>query len=528
MRNKKTIWALSILILLGMAALVCCRQTEPLTTENNSKQENSLDRLFPEEESKQESSAAATQEKTAAEYHFYPEDMSIYGDKTVIHLGVLNFLPGDNFRGIYEQEHQQIECFNEYLVKQNAPYVVQIVGCTNRSQLYDAQLLEQTERELGFTFDLVNFWGHFFSADDLAQYMEPMEEHLAAELLPLYETRPANYWSLLQENGHIYNLYDQTNDFYSLAIIYQKISYGEDHCITEGFLSKLAENQEITQSLGTIQEFLLQNTMKTWHFSAGTGTWFLQNGMQRIPFTEWSPDTYFASVAPLIGADFVSGSEEIISLLDSPTFQAITEQYRFIKKERYLSNGDGTFAIINRVGRSLEEYDILLPFEQPIYYNEPYEDGHRYMTVRKDSGHKEEVMDLIIKLTTNREAAEIFYMGNAAAEIKGNIFFLPYYRFINGRSLVSGQDAEQVNAMIEQALPTPVTGFVFDKKPVKDEILAVERYLEQSAALTELEKTENWDEWDKWYHQLKEELDELGFQKILQEANRQYQEWRTQ
>lgn len=529
MRNNKITKVASILILISMVALVSCTQSDSPQAEDSSVQESSLDRLFSdEEESEQESSMETNNEKLSGEYYFFPEDMSIYGDKIVLHLGILNFLPGNEG---YEQKHEQVECFNDYLMKQNAPYVVQIIGCTDRSQLYDAQMLKQAEGELGFTFDLVNFWGHFFSTEDFAQYMEPMDEYLIAELLPLYESRPANYWSLMKENGHVYNLYAQTQHFYSLGMIYQKLPYGEDNCITEPFLEELAEHQEIGKSLNIIKEFLVENTMKTWQFSGGTGTRFWQNGMQRIPFTEWSPDTYFASVAPLVGIDFVSGSgEEIISLLDSPTFQAITEQYRFMKQERYLfsGGGGGAFAIINRANRALTEQDILLPFEQPIYYNEPYEDGHRYITVRKESEHKEAVMDLILKLTTNTEAAGIFYVGKTAVDIEKDYFSIPYYcfHFVNAPSF--WEDADQQNAIIEQALPTPITGFVFDKKPVKDEILAVERYLEKSEALTQLEKGENWDEWEKWYDQFKKELDEAGFQKILQEANRQYQEWRSQ
>lgn len=484
-----------------------------------------------------DSSSEAEPVNHTGNYQMFPEDMSAYGDKTILHFGILNFISA-----VHTPAQNQMENLNQYLIEQGSPYVVQLVGCIDREQSYNAAMLAEAEKELGYSFDVLCYLRHPLSAEDIESYMEPLDAYMQKELLPLYEARPQKYWELARDNGVLYNLYERTY-FYSLGCQYIKSYPSQKDIISEEFLDEMESSASLAESFACIQEMLQSHRTSYWAGPSG-GITYLQNKMVSIPFSSWQTEAYFASVAPLVGMDFISGQDEIISLLDSDTFQLITDQYRKAHQSGQTSCtlGSNMFQLTSWVNTDDNQDETLInvPLNQEIYFNPPYNEEQRYISIRKGSNQIPYALDLVLQLTTNQSMAEKFYMQDPtsvkeeadeyydSSELNG--LYLQC-RLVNICTLLPQKnnlyaDPQNLQDIIEQAQATPLTGFVFDMSPVSEEIQQIQSYLLTSETYKTIEGGKDWDHWETNLQQFQEELDALGFQKVIQEANRQYQAWK--
>lgn len=343
-----------------------------------------------------------------------------------------------------------------------------------------------------------------------------MEAYFQTELKEAYESLPAEYWELVEENGHVYSLF-RNFFFHSFACIY-KNSLNPENAMYQALTDPSLDPEDAIGILDEAYQYCAAKESKgIWYLPDGW-TQYLQNSIVSIPFHSWRTETYFDDVAPLVGIDYLGGKNEIICLLDSPVFQKITDLYRVM-----LANGrsiddwqKSDFIIGDGVGYL--ERDETDQVAGSVYYNRGFNDNGQCICIRKDTPKLQYVLDFVNHVISEPEYARRFYMVE-----EERIEIPPIY--CNRYMFITGHLDENKENLIVQAKKTPLTGFVFDNASVEEEIVAIQKYLIKSPVFARLEDTDNWQSFDKDLETFRREIYDLGLQKIIDEANRQYTEW---
>ena len=464
--------------------------------------------------------------KTDTIYGFYPEDMSVYGDKTVLHFGYLNFIFSTNTE-IQETLDSIWRNWNEYLVSRGSPYVMQLVTCANGT-IYDPGRMGQIEEELGFTFDIVSYQRNHFSAEELSECFEALEAYFDNELQEAYESMPEKFWDLALIDSHVYDISANSQSMQS----FQSFGYYWDAAseLSEDIRETLEEKDTIEESLQYLTDHIEQITAGVqWRLPDGSWTLYQRADLVRLAFQEWGVDSYFDYMAPLIGIDYVGGTDEIICILDSPTFNRVTDFFLELEKTgSYIQNSLGSgLRVDSTLQREAREHSVSV--ENRIYYNMEYNLDMLNVSVRKDTQYLTYVLDFINRVITETDYAKQFYGVEQFPEdwdwVSGR------YRILHYSDLAEYDETALFRDYIQYATPIPTAEFVLDDSAIQEEIEAIEKYLlpqeEKLGTYDRLTNSAEWKQWNEIREQMRRELDELGLQTVIDEANRQYREWKS-
>ena len=470
------------------------------------------------------SSTATVPTRSNTIYRFYPEDISVYGDKAVLHYGYLNYVFDNDTSEAYNIIWQE---WNDYLVSIGAPYIMQLVTCSN-GELYTPEMLYQAEEELGFTFDIVSYYKNHFSAEELADCFQPLEPYFNDALYQAYQSMPSNYWDLIATDSHIYNIsFPQIDQFQSFGY-----AWLPDEQPSESLLSLLTTKDTPEDSLEYVTKNIETATKGVqWLLPNGSFTLFQRLDLVRITFQRWGTESYFDYVAPLVGIDFIGGTDEIICILDSPLFIQVSNLFKSIYSTGNYTGDYASYDISLKSNWDMYPDQFILVNEGDMYYNSEYYTKQKSISLRKDTALLEYTLDFVNSVISDTEFAKHFY----------GIYRFPEpeeWRAISNRLvLLYPSDLPDLNTSTlvkqytEYAQKTPAAGFILDDSNIQEEIKAIENYLlpqsEKSGTYDRLTNTEEWEHFDEIKEQMRQELNELGLQKILDEANRQYQEWKS-
>ena len=404
-------------------------------------------------------------------------------------------------------------------------------------------------------FDIITFEVVGTGAEDMATYLLPLEEYMTEgkQLYEVYQVYSEEVWQANQVDGHIYNigeLIGAISPTYKFSIVKAE---SEPEYPIEAI--KNGNKEEIDQ-------YLKENN----------GYYFLPNMYDVFNADEIFANYQFHMIAPGVGLN-VEGGTEFENIWESEYAQQMIKSTLASAQEGiadlYAGPKADSALMVERIVGNLSEvqsnsyaYD---EFVSNMTYAPCTEQSRMvpmleqcYTSILKDSVHIEESLSLLAALNTNAELCKSMYEEPSRGYMEnptGKFVYLCNYYI--GADVADGAQiqSDRVAALTEDQI-SPIIGFTFDRTPVEKELLALELLYEitrdeskrtvvegewvtikESAAweLYEILQTEPEryndvlvERWQEKHEEYMQAAKEAGIDKVIEEANRQLTEWRSQ
>ena len=404
-------------------------------------------------------------------------------------------------------------------------------------------------------FDIITFEVAGTSAEDMETYLLPLEEYMTEgkQLHAVYQVYSEEVWQANQVDGHIYNigeLIGAISPTYKFTIMKAE---SEPEYPIEAI--KNGNKEEIDQ-----------------FFKENNGYYFLPNMYYFYSSDEIFANYQFHMIAPGVGLNVEGGTEfeniwesEYAKQMIESTLESVQEGTADINVGPKAESGLMAERIVGNMSEVQSNSYAYSDFVSYVTYVPCTEQSRMvpmleqcYTSILKDSVHIEESLSLLAALNTDAELCKSMYEEPSRGYMEnptGKFVYLCNYYI--GADVADGAQiqSDRVAALTEDQI-SPIIGFTFDRTPVEKELLALELIYEKVADIDETKvvngelvfikksmvlelyeilqtESERYNDvlverWQEKHEEYMQAAKEAGIDKVIEEANRQLTEWRSQ
>ena len=468
----------------------------------------------------------------------YDEIKEQYPDKTI--LRIMGILPSDFI----------IDKLNEYLVQSGSSYVVcfneyaieQLILLNNTSFITRNQV-EEKMQEIYKLMDIVDiistYRGDYYELVRRG-YLEPWSNYLSTEEgKKLYQSLHKNNWKSCDVDGEIYGINSRADLVYGPPSYIVNKELMNKYNLTEDDLNKpiyelepilklVAEGEKANPnfkpiSLGYITTYnVFGNTN---YLNSAAVTFPYDIGKKAGPVLDepenlrWLETLCKYANQGLIGKESKQLDDMFMTIDGSTSVPYMIPHYmRLYNKEGELAGFDDVIEIV------LDKYyDSCLAWDSSRLYLDA---DCVFMT----SKHKDEAFDFLMKVYTDPYLTNLLCYGienKTYVMIDGKVEWPKIYTPGYGNPYISYPrnyeyaDKKERYWKLYDELPYAFYDFVFDPTDVKEELLATLQVMDRVAYIL----TGNVEDFDAYIADIRKQLDKRGLQKLIDEVNRQREEW---
>ncbi len=407
----------------------------------------------------------------------------------------------------------------------------------------DQEVGDQLETAISYSepFDIVTFEAAGIGADDMQENLLPLEDYMVEDgiLYEVYQIYSEQIWQANQIDGHNYSLGQLIGAVSPVYCFENDASLISELNVDAELLIQGTEEE--------IEKYIKEN-----------------NGsiMAPAPYYDGSDDEVFAEyqffmIAPGVGININNGTQfeniwksEYMAEYLEQELQRIRNgvNYSYVGMKdadwyayRYVDQLNGSYMIESKFvkdGYIMHYPDLSKTHMVPLM-------EQCYTSILKDSEHVEECLTLMAELNTDKELFETLYVepGRGQGENPtGEFAYICNYYIATEEPNGAQIQNERVAALTETQI-SPVLGFAFDRTPVEKEVQALEiahqREKEERGSrwfdpLTEVRNdAEQYpivfeQVWTEMFNEYLQKLQDAGIDKVIEEANRQLEQWRAE
>lgn len=403
----------------------------------------------------------------------------------------------------------------------------------------DQSELEQV-RAAEKDYDIVTFDAMGIGAKEMEEMLLPLEGYMkdGEPLHKVYQQFSEQVWEYNQVEGHIYNLGRLTEILYPRYQITIMKAEKEPEYAPEA----LRQNEE-----GAIEKAVQDLGVGIKMADPYLPVWGDEMGVQ----------CRFHMIAPGVGLDIENGAgfenvwesevasewlERELTMLTEGISTSIYDDKGWNNDKLFFRNVT-TWPEITQMFQTWPDGVTQYSANIPIYaegHLVPPLNGH-YTSVLKDSPYTQECLQLLAALNTDQELFEAIHtpVSNQVGKQQVNEFLdlCNYQAMLGKKDLLSGEITKLPPERI-----SPVLGFTFDQGPVQAEVTALRnmtRTTNFAIPLNHLQIEEEAAEtgedirsiiarsWQQQMEAYKQDLQQAGIDRVIEEANRQLAEWRA-
>lgn len=526
---------LCLLFVISFSSCAASGNDTPLQSESTDGSETASDEAATSAPITEESIVSTTYEKPPT----YEEIQAEYPDKTVLTWAT------------DRSAHYRTKEINEYLDSLGCDFAVSFTTVYfdyfEEPRIYYSdkirEMIDQGEQidilHSGYVGYLEGVPYNAYNNLALYGFYEPLDEYFETELGgELYELMPENHWEALRVKGSIYGVDGKMTSmtvehgYYINAELADK--YGFD--VTRPIAEQLDVLQQVKDN-EPCNVFVLDN------LQLEDPAFYLTGDKRITAAVYWDSESHTAKC-----------------VLDSP---ALLEKLRFfddLSKKRLVSSVLGTSFFMAHVqtegGSAMYDPETTIDFEFPssgdfnaplqavkVYpvFDEPFTVRNSYSAtgICSASQNKEKAFELLALTQTDPYLNNLMTYGIEGVDydltedgqsdtLKG-VDWLEYYanfmiclKFTDYRRYVPNLTAEEYKVMYENAVVAEDLDFAFDGRELKQEINTTNIIME-GFRLPAYDQT-----LEEALAAFREKLEGAGLQKIIDECNRQYEEWKSE